>query len=144
DEVAAQKSGADSYITKPVNYVQLVTQLQRFLPYTRGEKEAGDQLTETETVYTEKKALSPGLLEALETELSDTWESIRGVYVFDDIDTFATRVIKLGEENSLEILTRWGKRLHEQVQTFDMERLPETLDYFPQLMKKIEQAGKGN
>ncbi|MCP4146107.1 MAG: response regulator, partial [bacterium] len=106
DEVAAQKSGADSYITKPVNYVQLVTQLQRFLPYTRGGKETADQLTETETVYTEKKTLSPGLPEALETELSDTWESIRGVYIFDDIDTFATRVIKLGEENSLEILTR--------------------------------------
>jgi hypothetical protein len=54
-----------------------------------------------------------------------------------EINTFSQEVRATGERYELPALTTLREILSRQAETFDIEELPKTLDYFPQLVKEI-------
>jgi hypothetical protein len=59
------------------------------------------------------------------------------VFVLNDIETFAEGINALASQYELKILSDWGNKLLQQIQTYDMENAPITLEYFPVIIKKI-------
>jgi hypothetical protein len=57
-----------------------------------------------------------------------------------DIEEFAVRLAHLAEEGQFASLRVYAARLHEMTEAFDLERLPEALRSFAQLLAELEQA----
>ncbi|UCH95789.1 MAG: response regulator [Candidatus Aminicenantes bacterium] len=155
-EQAVRKVGCDGYLKKPVNKAELFSELMKFLPYsTRGKKstpihppgkhdaskpEENNSAAASLTPGTEAKL--PGLVSILEGKLMDNWNQINQTFFVDEIETFANDVIELGEKYNLGILSHWGDQLKDQLKSFDMEEIPETLNAFPTKVKKIKNLTK--
>ena len=85
----------------------------------------------------EVKAELPHLLHILEQECRDNWSTIQKSFIITEIETFAKRIKALGAKYNVAVLTNWGDDLFKQANSFDIDRLPKTLDYFPVLITEI-------
>ena len=146
---AITKIACDGYLKKPLNKAELFSELLRFLPYStrRLESAAGrkddapepkEKGADVELLPPGTKAKLPELLGILEGELTDHWNEINRTFFVDEIESFAGAVRGWGEKYNLDILYQWGDQLMDQVKTFDMEKLPGTLNAFPTIIKKIK------
>jgi len=135
-----KKTTVDGYLTKPVGKNELIDQLMRFLPYTvieEKEKAAQTGARQPETLNRETAARLPELLDILENQYKEKWKWVNDVFVIGDIEVFAGEIKNLGGQYGLKLLTDWGDRLSREIQSYDMENAPVTLEYFPQLIKAI-------
>ncbi|MCP4346882.1 MAG: response regulator [Desulfobacterales bacterium] len=78
---------------------------------------------------------NPELDSILKNEITDKWNRVKSTFYFNEIEEFADEVKELGKKYDSEILINWGDDLSRQSKSFDMERLPKTLDYFSEIMK---------
>ncbi len=76
----------------------------------------------------------PELLNLLENESND-WQRLGQTSIIQDIQTFAVRMQKLGEQYRFPVLQQWGEKLYSQV--FNIETFPKTLEQFPNLVNRI-------
>ncbi|MBF0550673.1 MAG: hypothetical protein HQK60_09065 [Deltaproteobacteria bacterium] len=90
-----------------------------------------------EPMTPEAKIRLDGLIYLLETELTDKWRGIHETFIMSRIEDFARQIIMLGTDYDLEPLTTWGNTLLKQARTFDMEKLPRTIDRFSDLITEI-------
>lgn len=88
---------------------------------------------------------SPELLRALHHELVTfelpRWERSKRTYLMHEIESFATDLHDKAEKASYTPLMEWGDRLMREARSFDMERLPITLDEFPRLLDVLNNLG---
>jgi len=56
----------------------------------------------------------------------------------DDIQDFGRKIFSLGREYSAKSLLEWGKKVIAGAELFDVKALYKYLDYFPQLIHKME------
>ncbi len=153
-EQAVLAAGGDGYLKKPVPRMVLVAELIRFLPHsfksTPGEvsltslaspgKDAAPQ--EIEAPEANIITRLPELLTILKGPLTDNWNEINRTFFVDDIERFAMAINEVGKTYELDILSKWGECLADQVLSFDMEKLTETLTTFPILIRKIDNIHK--
>jgi len=137
----SKQSHFDGFLRKPVNRIELIAQLMRFLPHSIEKKtkktiKTGEKI-DTEPLTPETQAKLPQLLEILENQFTGDWKRISDVFILDDVETFAVGIINLGNQYRLNILTQWGDKLLKEIRNYDMENSPITLAYFPELLKKI-------
>ncbi|MCP4109065.1 MAG: response regulator [Desulfobacteraceae bacterium] len=90
-----------------------------------------------ESQLTEIKIKSPELVHILENEITDKWSRVKTTFYFNEIEEFANEIKELGKKYDSDILVNWGDDLYRQAKCFDMERLPGTLDYFYEIIKKF-------
>jgi signal transduction histidine kinase len=152
---AITKVACDGYLKKPLNKAELFSELMRFLSYStrRREPAAGrkDDAPEPKGKGADVEPLTPGtkaklpeLLGILEGKLMDNWKEINRTFFVDEIESFANAVKGWGEKYNLDILYQWGAQLMEQVKSFDMGKLPGTLNAFPTIIKKIKNMIKNS
>ncbi|MCP5054658.1 MAG: response regulator [bacterium] len=134
----------EGFLKKPIKKYELVSELMRFLPYHRV-KDPGetDEQIIREPISPETLVRLPELLELLENNWTPQWKKITEVFVLNDIETFSTGIIELGNQYDLKPLTDWGDKLLKEIQTYDMENAPNTLEYFPTLIQRIAGIEKG-
>jgi signal transduction histidine kinase len=151
-EKIAIEAGCDGYLRKPVSKAELFSELMRFLPYTNPEKESprtgkeGKEDTPgpkekgpaAQPLTSEKKAELLELLGILEDESMKDWQKINQTFFVDEIEAFARTVRGWGEKYDVDILSNWGEQLMDQVESFDMDKIPGTLNAFPELVKEIK------
>ncbi len=146
-EKAIADAGCDGYLKKPVRRAEIMAELMHFLPFSIKKKDItpmdmpdteGDP--ETPPPGTEPKKTFPQLLELLKGSLTDQWKQIKETFFVDEIEAFASEVIRAGEDHGATSLSRWGKQLSEQIGRLDMEKLPETLNRFPIIIREIEKT----
>lgn len=149
DEDDIKKASCDGYLKKPVNGIELFGQLKRFLPYKaypvrmETESDGAVQMVPVpgKPLSSEAKKKLPELLSILKNDFLPRGEKIKKVFIIDEIEDFAVEVRGLGEQYGVDILFAWGGKLFREIQDFDLEELPRTLDDFPELLKQIEAQG---
>jgi len=119
----------DGYMAKPVDLQILISQLSRYLPH---QTETPQPASETNTSNTQ---IDPILSSALEA-LQGTWENLQNALVIDDVEKFATQIEKLGEKHQATQIQNWGKQLNQQIESFDLDGIRQTLESFPDLIKR--------
>jgi CheY-like chemotaxis protein len=139
DEI--RQNRCDGFLRKPVNRIELIAQLMRFLPHrilrkTKKPLETVEE-KEQEALTPETQAKLPQLLEILENQFTGDWKRISDVFILDDVETFAVGIINLGNQYHLSLLTQWGDKLLKEIRNYDMENAPITLARFQDLVKKI-------
>jgi len=144
DENAVKAADCDGYLKKPVNGTALFDQLKRFLEYTVikpapvEEEQVQGAAGAEEFLSEETRAGLPELLSILETDFTGKCEQVTKRFIIDEIEDFALEVKKLGTQYNLELLTDWGEALFREIERFDMEKLPRTLEDFPRLVRDIK------
>jgi PAS domain S-box-containing protein len=139
DEI--KQNHCDGFLRKPVNRIELIAQLMRFLPHGTVRKTKKtietDEKKEQEIITRETQSKLPRLLQILENQFTGDWKRISDVFILDDVETFAEGIINLGNQYHLSLLSQWGDKLLKEIRNYDMENGPVTLAYFPELVKKI-------
>jgi signal transduction histidine kinase/CheY-like chemotaxis protein len=139
-----EKAGGDGFLTKPVSKLELMGQLIRFLPYSSKEPEdkPETEIKEEEVLPAvplspEIKAKTPAVISILQNDFTARWETISKTFMLDEIENFSKEIRELGIQNGLKILENWGNRLFNDVRKYDMQKVTNTLAYFPGLIKEI-------
>lgn len=141
----------DAWLQKPVRLEDFNEVLARFLPHTTLFKQEGDLKLDTyrrsfvlpDAAQVVRAVAALGeRREALRRILVDNmlvqYEENKETFIINEIKSFAEEVGKLASEFELDFLGQWAEELLSQASTFDMERLPRTLDLFPELLALIE------
>lgn len=147
-EQVVKEAGCDGYLKKPVSKAELFSELMRFLSYSIPGKKSPpigkDNALEPKEKGLTVESLTPGkkaklleLLGILEGESMKNWQRINKTFFVDEIETFARKVRGWGEKYDLDILSHWGDQLTDQLESFDMEKIPGTLTTFPEVIKEI-------
>ncbi|UCH93034.1 MAG: response regulator [Candidatus Aminicenantes bacterium] len=148
-EKETKNSQCEGFLKKPVKEDELLAELMRFLPYRTLEKpvkviEPGVQDQDVqEAMDRETRSKLPELLEILENKSTDEWKRVSDVFIIDDVEAFAAEIRNLGTHYHLKPLTDWGNKLLKEIQSYDMENAPVTLEYFPGLIKEIAALARG-
>jgi CheY-like chemotaxis protein len=138
--------GCDSIITKPVKKRDLIIELMRFLSHSvkgtvfvQAEKPYAEEEKAVFTKHLTQETISilPELIDILQNKMLNKWKKVQKTFVVDEIKKFAGNMKELGEKYSLGILTNWGDDLFKQAKSFDMKKLPDTLNHFPDLVEEI-------
>ena len=142
ERATVKKQLASAYMKKPVTREQFTRELKRFLRYTvekpvetrKPEKKANQPAGR---ITPEIKSRLPELLALLQIDLTRKYRKIKTTFIVNEIEDFSKEIIDLGNKYQIDLLKNWGDRLYYEIQSFDMEKLPLTLECFPGLVKEI-------
>jgi signal transduction histidine kinase/DNA-binding response OmpR family regulator len=131
----------DAFIRKPFSQADLSQELQRFLklrPETVAATPAVDMSEpNTEQVIRERW---PELAEKLAREQEEIWPGLCQTLTVRRISQFAGRLQEWGVDYGAPQLRRFGEKLEQQSQEFDLDNLPKTLAKFPEIITSISSA----
>ncbi|MCP4353177.1 MAG: response regulator, partial [Desulfobacterales bacterium] len=150
NEDLIKSAGCDGFLRKPVSKTELLTELIQYLPYSEKietenmEKEKPSFTASLESLSSETISRLPELADVLKNEMTPVRDKLTKTFIFNEIEDFANQIKEIGASYGLDILTDWGDGLFKQAQSFDVEKLPGTLNYFTELVNKISSlAEKG-
>lgn len=132
EETKARKI-CDGFLRKPFNRAELVSELQRFLkPRAPVEKEKLTfETPRSSPVSPEAIARRPGIFAKLREAESSVLPRLQRTMDMGEIEEFARQLERWGGEAELAELQSYAAKLLEQVEAFDVDRLPKTLQDFP-------------
>ncbi|MDM8515678.1 two-component regulator propeller domain-containing protein [Desulfobacterales bacterium HSG16] len=140
---------SDGYIRKPFTKSILITELMRFLPHFMPKKENTlfEQIEDIDKEPFDLAAIKKGeikdkikdvekLLVSLDEELV-CFQKLRHTLLISNIESFGLRMQNLGEKHNAGTLEKFGEILVLQTDSFEVDKIPQTLDIFPDLVTKI-------
>ncbi|MGL5195821.1 MAG: PAS domain-containing protein, partial [Chroococcales cyanobacterium] len=142
DEALVQ-SVCEGFLRKPLMRSQLVTLLKNILPQEEGEKAlrlcspVTPLLEPEQPLDREVVAKLPELLEKLRQEEETTWPMLSQTMKRRDLRNFSDRLHGWGLEYQCQALLDYATTLQTQIATFDWERLPKTLEKFPEVRRSL-------
>jgi CheY-like chemotaxis protein len=147
EEEARARKACDGFIRKPFNRAELIAELKRFLkPADKSDapsRSAGQSVSVADvpsSVPAEVRAKWPELVAKLRAEQTGIWPDLCLTLELKPVEEFAARLRMLGETYRAQPLQRYGKELFDQAQQFDLDRLPKSLEAFPQLIAELAQS----
>jgi signal transduction histidine kinase/ligand-binding sensor domain-containing protein/DNA-binding response OmpR family regulator/protocatechuate 3,4-dioxygenase beta subunit len=149
EEEARARKICDGFIRKPFNRAELIAELKRFLKSaepTGAARPSGAPATPSAAapaaVSAEVLARWPELVAKLRAEQAGTWPDLCQTLELTPVEAFAARLRTLGETYHAPTLKRYGQELFDQAQQFDLDRLPKSLEAFPQLIASLAAQGE--
>jgi CheY-like chemotaxis protein len=144
DQEHVTQSGFDDSLLKPIERTALFESLCRFLPYTERESEETskpqrEESEKAETLSPETLEKLPELLDTLEHELMEQWNTVRQKQRIPDIEEFGKNMKVLGKEYGMPGLMEFGENLLLHVNNFDIDQMRATLETYPDMVQRIQQ-----
>jgi CheY-like chemotaxis protein len=144
EEEARARKACDGFIRKPFTRSELIAELKRFLrPIGRGEilpGASGEAATTADSQVPASdaaRARRPDLLQKLRAEKETVWPRLCETKVMGQIRAFAGRLRGWAEAGEWPGLGNYAARLDQQVQEFDLDRLPKTLAEFSDQIERL-------
>ncbi len=144
EEEARARKICDGFIRKPFNRAELIAELKHFLPCLKTQTTLGTTPATGATVAVTEAPVSPAvlarrpeLLAKLQEEERDVWPGLCKRKAMDEIEQFASRLNDWAEAGQWPDLRAYAKSLDQQVQEFDLDRLPKTLQSFPAIIRSL-------
>ena len=148
EEEARARKTCDGFLRKPFNRAELIAELKRFLkpvPQRELERGAGGETPMASgsplPVSGAARARRPELLQKLRHEEQTVWPRLCETKSMGEIEEFARRLQSWAEAGQWQALSHYAARLDEQVQEFDLDRLPKTLAEFSDQVGKLAADG---
>lgn len=134
DKEKFEDLGFDGYIDKPVNIDDMFLELTKFLGFRR--KEEYEQFTADEGKILKLNEEEYKKVEVtLKKILIPKWNEVIASHFVNEIIEFGKMVKKTGEENSIEVLKKYGEMLMSQAESFNIEAMDVVLDRFGDIVK---------
>lgn len=127
--------GFDSYLRKPVILDDLIIEISKYLNYNILSVISSDENKKNEVISKENLE---ALILYLESTLLVNFNSVKDSGDFMLIEEFTNTLENLANENKLYILQEYVKKLKQNIDSFDIEKVDFMLNSFPQLFDKIK------
>ena len=144
EEEARARKACDGFIRKPFNRAELIAELKRFLkpsetrePETTPGGEIPGAIGSPAPVSEGALAKRPELLLKLRQEEETIWPRLCQTKAMGEIEEFAGRLQSWAQAGGWPSLDQYAARLTQQVQEFDLDRLPKTLAEFSDQVGKL-------
>ena len=130
----------EGFIRKPVSRTQLVSEFKKILSPARNYPTAGPD--ELPTIVPPNIAPAsaeklPELLEKLRQEEETAWQQLSQTMKMRDLRAFARRLQEWGMTYRCCQLLDYARCLQAQLEAFDWERLPQTIEAFPRVRRSL-------
>ena len=137
EEEARARKACDGFIRKPFNRAELIAELKRFLKPPTNRQTQSD--TPAPSTVAEEPAVIPAavlarrpeLLAKLQQEEATVWPRLCRTMDMGEIEEFARRLSALADEGHFPGLQAYATALLQEVEMFDVDALPKTLQEFP-------------
>ncbi|MGK7902409.1 MAG: PAS domain S-box protein [Hormoscilla sp.] len=137
EEEEKLRSLCTSFLRKPVSRQQLAMELRKILPlnenYSSSTSEAGP-VPMTPAAIADLPELVEKILQAEET----VWPQLCNTMKMRDLRQFAQQMQSWGAQYQCGPLLDYGATLSTQIEAFDWERLPTTMEMFPEVRRSLE------
>ncbi|MBR8828837.1 MAG: PAS domain S-box protein [Gomphosphaeria aponina SAG 52.96 = DSM 107014] len=129
----------EGFLRKPYSIAELVAELKKVIP-------SSAQISNLETLNSQEKnqlnfecrhPTAPELLEKLQEMEEKVWLQVSQAMCIDDIQQFGSQLLELANEYHACNLLDYVKKLNNELENFEMEKLQQTLETFPQLRKVL-------
>ena len=144
EEEAKARNICDGFIRKPFNRSELIAELKRFLKPAEVPEPGAAITSEPSPTPAGESPISPAvlarrpqLLTRLREEEERVWPSLCKTRAMDEIEQFAARLKNVADEGQWPSLRAYAESLDQQVQEFDVTRLPQTLRKFPDSLRTL-------
>lgn len=132
-----QKELFNSYIRKPIRKAILYSEIKKYLSYfNTSAKEKSDTPSlvkkNIDTINIKK------LLNILELEHKPKIEQLIDTLIFDEIESFAKSIMELAEKFEYDFLKNYGKRLFQEAESFDIVKIPSTMEEFYKILYEMK------
>lgn len=136
EDEANVREWSEAFVRKPIGRSQLVSMLKQFLP--QKVDDAPTELTDSNIQSpAEYLAKLPELIEKLRQEEGNSWPELRKTMKKRDLQAFSHLLQNLAIEYQCQALLDYGKMLETQLSIFDWDRLPKTIEQFPEIINTL-------
>jgi len=111
---------------------------ETFIDYSPMEIESVEGLVEGKLTRDQISELSD-LLKILQILKENMWLNLKEAIIIDEIKKFGGQIKELARKYKYNPLYTYGETLERQAQRFDMQNLPASLNYFPDMVEKLSQ-----
>ncbi len=143
-DVSKIENLCDGYLRKPVTKSRLLSELIKFLPYTKLEEpeekivqQKTDYLHELKQLALQKNRIPKELVDIFRTRIIPEHENIMKNRSNKKIRNFAAMVLETGKEYNIEVLEDYGKKLHEYIDSFNVKNINALLADFNEMTEII-------
>ena len=137
-------AGCDGLITKPFTKYEVIQELMRFLDFSVYEKESYVNDNENISLSDDIKEQISDLLSILEDKYFTKWEIAKNSGFFNEIEEFANEILEFCKKYKFKMLEKWAIDLKQQATNFEMEKLPKTMEIFPEIIHQLKQIDNNN
>ncbi|NES72903.1 MAG: response regulator [Okeania sp. SIO2D1] len=136
------KELCEAFLRKPFSRSQLVAELKNILPPTDSSTDIGAEQEGTPAVVATQEAFKlgenlPELLEKLQQEEETNWQQLSQTMNMREIRKFAERLRDWATEHQSSLLADYAQNLVTQIEQFDLDNLPQTLENFPEVRQAL-------
>ncbi|MEB3278402.1 MAG: ATP-binding protein [Lyngbya sp.] len=122
---------------KPINRAQLVSALKNVLPSTKCQPTTASETPESQPNPTEEIQQLPQLLEKLNQEKT-VWEQLKITLKRREVQAFYERLQAYGTEHQCQLLLDYAQEISAQLEAFDWQKIPETIEQFSLILQEID------
>jgi CheY-like chemotaxis protein len=144
EEEARARKACDGFVRKPFNRAELAAELSRFLKPAQPRRSDTSAVTRhhvPEQVRLQPSAAAlnrrPELLAKLREQQKAVWPELSQSLSMDEIEQFAKRLESWAQEGEWAVLREYSATLINEVQQFDLARLPKSLERFPEICDRL-------
>jgi len=124
----------DGYLRKPVSQEALLSTLGEFIAH-KSLKLQDETKDNNQTI----SANLPHVIEILETTMQESWETVKDKGDFSLIETFASALKDLAEENKVQQLAVYAAQLQHNCESFDIDKIDFMMHSYPALIEKLRE-----
>lgn len=139
EELKELQNFSQGCLLKPVSLKQLVTEIKKYLPLnfqTAMAQETDNILVDPSWVI--GSAPAKELLSKLKQEEEQVWNTLRKTLKTRDLQQFVQRLQTWGQQYQYQPLIEYAKVLETQLDAFDWNNIPETVNAFPRMMESVK------
>lgn len=139
--------GISGYLEKPFTRDALISQLIKFIPYSREESLESEHLKSTsdyfsmediEALHRNPEYSFRKFCETFDLVIMNKWMEAQRSFIFSDICEFADELIDSGDKFKVKCFVLYGKDIKGFADDFDIENLKPLLRIYPGLVKEIK------
>ncbi|MCX6234610.1 MAG: PAS domain S-box protein [Bacteroidetes bacterium] len=128
-------------LIKPVSLDSLYNELIKYLPHTIPDEQA-EEAGDIEPISQEALKSLPQIIGYLEGDLMLSWNRIEEQLSVEDITLFGKQISELGSKYDIQLLIRYGIRIKQSVNSFDVEMMMSDMKDFPKIIESLKKANE--
>jgi HPt (histidine-containing phosphotransfer) domain-containing protein len=111
--------------------------LEKMFPELFGNADQTAACAEAEMLPEAMQAITPEFFRRLKQEMVPIWKEITEVFLVDDVSSFAEKLKQIAEEYHSEALACYSCSLEEAVRNYDVDKMEELLELFPEMLDEL-------
>lgn len=130
------KNKFSDFIRKPFSKIELVEMLSKYLDYDFVQKieNTNEEILEEKIIEKDKNII----VNLLSLDLYEQWKYISKYFIIAKVSDFAKSIKEIGDKYNSQIISKYGKDLHENILSTNFDNVKILLKDYPKILEYFE------